>query len=157
MLVAAAAPLTLTAGTAQAQPTTVFSAEGAEAVATAGTTQSAADVQRYWTEDRMLEATPAPEPAVQSAGTPAVRSRTSPVSASRPGSVPATATPAPQGATTMALTYFWQSKVWAGHGTAPATTMGKLYSTTCRVRGDGARRPRSPPTTRTRSGPPRTA
>jgi V8-like Glu-specific endopeptidase len=115
--------MTLATGTAQAQDT------AADSAVTGGTSVSSAQVENYWTSEHMQDATPASVPAATSAVPPVTPSTTTTASrtVSRPGGLPAGATATPQGVTPQALTYFWQSKVWAAHGVAPASTMGKLY------------------------------
>ncbi|GAA4636315.1 hypothetical protein GCM10023196_085570 [Actinoallomurus vinaceus] len=122
LLATTALSLTVATGTAHA---------GSPADAVIGGTgkasPSAADGADYWTPERMAAATPAADPTDTST-TPS-SPPSSGISQSSPGSLPAGSAAAPGTVTPQALTYFWQSKVWASHGVMPATTIGKLYFT----------------------------
>ncbi|MBO2448891.1 hypothetical protein J4573_17435 [Actinomadura barringtoniae] len=74
----------------------------------------------FWTPENMAAATPLDALEAPSGDVPSAPSTQT---ESADGSAPAQA--ATFGADS--LTYFWQSKAWAGHGAAPARTIGKLY------------------------------
>jgi V8-like Glu-specific endopeptidase len=86
-------------------------------------TQSAQDVQAYWTPDRIREAKPMPEPEASTRATGPAQTHLLPA-VSAPGSLPANAQKLGDGVVSPADAT--QSKVWTKHGQMPATTVGKL-------------------------------
>ncbi|RSN68573.1 trypsin-like serine peptidase [Actinomadura sp. WAC 06369] len=100
----------------------------------AGAARSAAQVEEYWTPERMAAAEPTPAPAVS----PAEAAASAQAAAAEPpaaepevgeGRMPAASGAGGPAFDTKALTYFSTSKVWADHGRMPAQTVGKLYYT----------------------------
>ncbi|KAB2340552.1 trypsin-like serine peptidase [Actinomadura rudentiformis] len=86
---------------------------------------SSAEVEAYWTPERMATAIPVEPPVPTADDSPAPPSTSG---ESGDGFVPAAVTPqATPG--TLALDYFSASKLWSGHGKMPASTIGKLFYT----------------------------
>ncbi|GAA4625045.1 hypothetical protein GCM10023196_027680 [Actinoallomurus vinaceus] len=121
MSVLTAAMMSLALGTGQARADT-----SPDAAAFADADQTPAEIQAYWTPERLRtaeeEATATPEPDDE--GTPTT-TPASTMSDSGTGSAP----PSARTRDADALTPFSASKVWSAHGTQPAATIGKLYYT----------------------------
>ncbi|MBE1532052.1 trypsin-like serine peptidase [Actinomadura algeriensis] len=134
LALATTAPAVATAAQARETPATspwdvaTGSATGSPAA------RSAAQVQEYWTPERMAAARPTPAPEVS----PAEAAASARTAAAEPpvaepetgdGHIPPAADAGEPAIGTRALTYFSTSKIWAGHGRMPAQTIGKLYYT----------------------------
>ncbi|MFG2004089.1 hypothetical protein ACGFNU_33515 [Spirillospora sp. NPDC048911] len=124
LLAMAVAAGTLTASPAQALAATDpwAAATGTQATISAS---SAAEIEAYWTPERMTAAVPveAPEPTADAGPEPP-----STAGESGDGFIPAEAS-APTTPEPLRLDYFATSKVWAGHGALPARTIGRLFYT----------------------------